>query len=66
MKHRVLDWIAGWMGVFDVDWDADFEDDGYRDPRGLAALDEPLWLSDLADRPSVQVVHTGGQAARQA
>ncbi len=48
---RICSRIAAWMGIFGVDWQADFEDDGYRDLRGLAPVGEPLWIDDLAPQP---------------
>ena len=63
--NRLCDHIAAWMGIFGVDWDADFNHDGYTDPLGRAALEEPLWLSDLAQTqktPAIRLVHTSSHA----
>jgi len=39
-EHRVLDFIGSWLGVFGVDWDSDFESDGYTD----------IWGRDVDER----------------
>lgn len=54
---KVLDWIAAWMGVFDVDWEAGLEDDGYSDPFGRAALGESY--ESPAEQPRIRVVSSG-------
>ena len=60
---RFADLIAAFMGIFDVDWDADFEDDGYTDLLGAAPVDEPFWIDDLDDRPQIRVVRTARPSA---
>ncbi len=46
---KVLDFIAAAAGVFDVEWEKDFDDDGYDDITGRADIDEPIFLSDFED-----------------
>ena len=48
-EHRVLDFIGAWLGVFEVDWDSDFEDDGYTDILGRD-VDEEFFFSDNAKK----------------
>ena len=48
-EHRVLDFIASWLNVFDVDWDSDFESDGYTDTFGRD-VDEPFFMLDEAEQ----------------
>ncbi len=49
-NHKALDFIASLFTAFDVDWDADYADDGYTDFWGRAPLDEPLFIGDLQER----------------
>lgn len=39
-KYPRLDFIASLMLVFDVDWDAAYEDDGFRDIWGRDAIED--------------------------
>lgn len=48
-QHKALDLIASLFTAFDVDWDREFDDDGYTDLWGRAPLNEPLWIGDLVD-----------------
>ena len=49
--HQITEWIANLLGIFSVDWDSDFEDDGYTDYFGLAPLDEPMFFSYETPEP---------------
>lgn len=63
--NRICDAVAAWMGIFGVNWEADFPDDGYRDLRGRAPLCEPVWISDLEpETPVVRVIRSEPAARR--
>jgi len=56
-SNAFCDTVANILGVFDIDWDRDFEDDGYTDLLGLAPLGEPvLGLSGTSSDATVQPV----------
>ena len=46
-EHRVLDFIAAWLSVFDVDWDSDFESDGYTDILGRDVEEDFFFADDV-------------------
>ncbi|NLC79108.1 MAG: hypothetical protein GX683_05230 [Ruminococcaceae bacterium] len=52
MKKNVNEFyelLANMFGVFDTDWQSDFEDDGYDDYFAREAVDAPLFVSDIAN-----------------
>ncbi|MEA5050808.1 MAG: hypothetical protein VB021_04970 [Oscillospiraceae bacterium] len=55
---KLLEMIAGFCGVFDVDLDTEFADDGYTDASGRTPVGEAFFISDVQDaqtaaRPTV-------------
>lgn len=71
MKRQINEFyelLANLFGVFDTDWENDFEDDGYSDYRGRADIGEPLFISDIkpAARPAVEVVRPNRPISRRA
>jgi len=61
-KHCIADMVANLLGVFDVDWDKGFEDDGYDDVLALAPFTEPLWQTGRR-RPPITVAPLPLEAA---
>lgn len=53
-ENRILDFIGAWLGVFDVDWNRGFDDDGYTDFLGIDPLNEPIFYGNTAYVPQPQ------------
>ena len=60
----VLEWIANVLGLFSVDWETDFEDDGYTSFFGLAPLDEPVLFTVEDTIPYITILPDDTRQAR--
>jgi hypothetical protein len=58
-NNAIFDFLGSFLGVSDVDWDSDFEDDGYTDWLGLQDIGEPVfydeWLQDIERKDTIKV-----------
>ena len=58
-SHAFLDFVGSFLGVFDVDWDSDFDDDGYTDWLGLQDIGEPVffdeWLAESEHKNTITI-----------
>jgi len=50
-SQNLFDQMANLLGIFSVDFEEDFSDDGYTDLFGLTPLDEPLVFSAEIKKP---------------
>lgn len=66
-KRVLLDFAAALLGVFEVDWENDFADDGYTDFPGRENIAEPVFYDEfIAERAPANTINLAKPRADRA